>query len=99
MIKRLIRITAILAVAAMTAAGGVAFAKGGVHHHKAAHHAAVHHAAVVDNDTVQSGDQTTPDPVGASAAAETGSEETPSDGPGGHEDPPGEVDNQEEGTL
>jgi hypothetical protein len=62
-----------------------------------------------DTDSVQSGDQTSPDPKGAKSstsasepvvsetAPETSSESsTPSDGPGGHEDPAGEVENQSE---
>ena len=57
----------------------------------------------VDSDSIQSGDQTTPDAQGAAAAQETsgeqpGSESSVSDGPGGHEDPPGtEADHQFEG--
>jgi hypothetical protein len=54
----------------------------------------------VDTDTVQAGDQTTPD-TGAEANAESAGETesatesgTESDGPGGHEDPPGNVDHQ-----
>jgi hypothetical protein len=61
-------------------------------------------AATADSDNVQEGDQTTPD-NGTEAEApgtegpETGNEtESPSDGPGGHEDPPGNVDHQFEGT-
>ncbi|HEV7527353.1 MAG TPA: hypothetical protein VGO29_00475 [Solirubrobacteraceae bacterium] len=71
----------------------------------------------VDTDTVQSGDQTSPDTSGAKASSvssaaagsesssETSSETTSetssesasaSDGPGGHEDPPGNVENQSE---
>jgi hypothetical protein len=90
MIKRLISITAVLAIAAVTAAGGVAFAQPGtsrhhshaVHHKAAGHHRAARHA-VVD---------------GVGEAQEPGSEESASDGPGGHEDEPGsEVDHQFEG--
>jgi hypothetical protein len=51
---------------------------------------------VADRDTVQSGDQTTPDKPGASAAEQTGPESAQSsestnnsDGPGGHADEPG----------
>jgi hypothetical protein len=61
-----------------------------------------------DTDNVQQGDQTTPDVPGStdpgeSSSSETGSEngtsETgPSDGPGGHADPAGNVDHQFEGT-
>src|SRR5437588_7769794 len=84
MIKRLLTITAALAVAVVTAAGGVAFAHSGtsrhhtaVHHKVAVHHRAARHAAV----------------DGVSEAEEQGGEESASDGPGGHEDEPGsEVD-------
>jgi hypothetical protein len=64
-----------------------------------------------DTDTVQSGDQTTPDQPGAASGSEQQSSEGPdqpgsesggesadqSDGPGGHADPAGNVDNQFEG--
>ena len=56
-----------------------------------------------DTDNVQEGDQTSPD-AGASAStsestSETGSETaTESDGPGGYEDPPGNVDHQFDGV-
>jgi hypothetical protein len=71
--------------------------------------------AAVDNDSIQQGDQTTPDapnapnPGAASTATarsessgespETaGESETTSDGPGGHQDPPGQnVDHQFDG--
>jgi hypothetical protein len=65
-----------------------------------------------DTDRIQSGDQTTPDKRGAKASSvstsetstsETASETTsesenasPSDGPGGHEDPAGNVEFQSE---
>ena len=63
-----------------------------------------------DTDSIQSGDQTSPDPSadGTSSAstseaqrAESSSESSSegssaSDGPGGHEDPPGNVDYQSE---
>ncbi|MDX6285836.1 MAG: hypothetical protein QOG53_1321 [Frankiales bacterium] len=62
-------------------------------------------AAPTDADNVQEGDQTTPDTGSEAAEApgteapETGTEtESPSDGPGGHEDPAGNVDHQFEGT-
>ena len=63
-----------------------------------------------DTDNIQSGDQTTPDAPAAKTATKAASTETgtesesatetetgPSDGPGGHEDPPGNVDNQQTG--
>jgi hypothetical protein len=58
--------------------------------------------AAADPDTTQSGDQTTPD-TGTEApgteSSETASSETgPSDGPGGHADPAGNVDYQFEGV-
>ena len=58
-----------------------------------------------DTDTIQEGDQTTPD-VGAEATSEAGGEQATesgggsaaeSDGPGGHEDPAGNVDHQFDG--
>lgn len=58
--------------------------------------------SAADTDTLQQGDQTTPDAVGSAAESEPGSEQetesaTESDGPGGHEDPAGNVDHQFEG--
>jgi hypothetical protein len=59
-----------------------------------------------DGDSVQVGDQTSPDTAGtasahsASTAPETGTEtesSAASDGPGGHEDPEGDVEHQSEG--
>lgn len=52
-----------------------------------------------DPDSIQEGDQTAPDDEkGEVEAPETGAEsEKESDGPGGHEDPPGNVDHQFEG--
>jgi hypothetical protein len=82
MIKRLIALIAVLAIAVMTAGSGVASAKRGTtkHHVRPAHHAthkAARHAS-------------------ASEAEEVAGE--PGDGPGGHEDEPGsEVDHQFEG--
>lgn len=49
----------------------------------------------VDADNLQEGDQTSADDAAEPKEAESGSEE--SDGPGGHEDPPGNVDHQFEG--
>lgn len=56
-----------------------------------------------DTDNIQQGDQSSPD--GASSASETTSasetqtsEAGPSDGPGGHADPEGNVDHQFEGN-
>jgi hypothetical protein len=58
--------------------------------------------AGADTDNLQEGDQTTPDVPGeadaAGEAAEAGAETgTEADGPGGHEDPAGEVDHQFDG--
>jgi hypothetical protein len=55
-----------------------------------------------DTDNVQEGDQTSPDTAGSESTSEstseTGSETAAeSDGPGGHEDPPGTVDHQFDG--
>jgi hypothetical protein len=56
-----------------------------------------------DGDNVQQGDQSAPDNAGAteapdSVAAETASESSAaSDGPGGHADPAGNIDNQQQG--
>ncbi len=49
-----------------------------------------------DTDNIQSGDQTTPDSAKASKASESSTSESssPSDGPGGHADKAGNVDNQ-----
>jgi N-acetylmuramoyl-L-alanine amidase CwlA len=107
MIRRFTTITAILSTAALMAAGGIALAQG-TSHKKVTHHAAKHasrasHASEttgVDTDSVQSGDQTTPDAVAspASAGEEQSSELAGNDGPGGHEDEAGaEVDHQFEG--
>jgi len=53
-------------------------------------------AAGRDTDNVQSGDQTAPDSAAVSKASELNTSESssPSDGPGGHADPAGNVDNQ-----
>ena len=51
--------------------------------------------ASVDGDTTQQGDQSTPDGTGSTEA--NGPENAPSDGPGGHADPAGNVDNQFDG--
>jgi hypothetical protein len=88
MIKRLIAFAAVLAIAVMTAGGGVASAHRGTtgHHVRAAHHAAHHKAARHAASE------------GAGESEESATEE-PGDGPGGHEDEPGaEVDHQFEGV-
>jgi hypothetical protein len=58
--------------------------------------------SAVDTDNIQQGDQTSPDTATASSKAtstteqggEGGGESGTSDGPGGHEDPAGNVDHQ-----
>jgi hypothetical protein len=81
MTKRLIAILAALAIAAMTAGGGVAYAQ----HHAAKTHHATHHKAKHAAPQGTEGE-------------ETATEEGVGDGPGGHEDPAGEVDHQFEGV-
>jgi hypothetical protein len=95
MIKRLTLATAALASAAVMGFSGVAVAA----HHPARHAVRAHATETVgpDTDSVQSGDQTTPDTASASASEASG-EETVNDGPGGHEDEAGaEADHQFEG--
>jgi hypothetical protein len=91
MIKRLTTAIALLASAAVLAVGGVALAQstGRAHHKKATHHAvkAKQRAAHASESASESAGETSGE----------SSESAPSDGPGGHEDPPGEVDQQFEG--
>jgi hypothetical protein len=60
-------------------------------------------SSATDGDTVQQGDQSAPDTAGSaeapeSATAESASEASDaSDGPGGHADPAGNVDTQQQG--
>jgi hypothetical protein len=100
-----------LAVILVPVAGaGVVSAKS--NHHGRSHHARHGHVAhgaqqttgsAVDTDNGQSGDQTTPAQAGAgeseSAVEQSGSEQASNDGPGGHEDEPGNpsADHQFEG--
>jgi uncharacterized low-complexity protein len=88
MIKRLTTIAVALAVALVTAAGGVAFAQSATSTHRTAvHKAAVHHRTAKAAAGESIGE-----------AQEQSGEEATSDGPGGHEDPAGgEVDHQFEG--
>jgi len=56
-----------------------------------------------DTDNVQEGDQTSPDVAGSESTSESTTETSSetaaeSDGPGGHEDPPGNVDHQFDGV-
>jgi hypothetical protein len=92
--KRLKTFTGITAAALALALGGSAIAT-------AAHHApkrVAQEATGPDTDSIQSGDQTSPDTTSATAssASESSEEATESDGPGGHEDPEGNVENESE---
>jgi hypothetical protein len=82
---------------ALTSLGGAAIARTAAHRQNAP--AAESEATTgADTDNVQEGDQTSPDTGTENEADETGSESAgESDGPGGHEDPPGNVDHQNEG--
>ena len=87
--KRLKTFSGITAAALALALGGSAIAS-------AAHQApkrVAQEATAPDTDTIQSGDQTSPDTNAATASSASESSEgaTPSDGPGGHEDPEGDV--------
>jgi hypothetical protein len=53
-------------------------------------------SSAADTDKVQEGDQTAPEQAEAKESGAE-SESAESDGPGGHEDPPGNVDHQFEG--
>ncbi len=111
MLKRFKMATgAVLGVAAL-ALGGSAIAaatSGSQQPAKAPVKAASETTTGPDTDNVQSGDQTTPDSPAAGKASESKTSEnapesgtsessTPNDGPGGHADPPGNVDNQQQG--
>ena len=60
-------------------------------------------ASAVDSDNVQQGDQSAPETADAAEAPESATSESASessavtDGPGGHADPAGNVDNQQQG--
>jgi hypothetical protein len=83
MTRRLVAIIAALALAAVTAGGGVAYAQ----HHAVKHHVRSHHKAKHASTEAEE------------TGTEESSEEATSDGPGGHEDEPGaEVDHQAEGV-
>jgi len=109
-------IAGIAALAALALGGAVfAQAQGGSQPQVQSSQAAGESASGPDGDTIQSGDQTTPDQPGAAggsqqqstdgadqgaadATDQSGSESgDQSDGPGGHADPAGNVDNQFEG--
>jgi hypothetical protein len=91
----------------------IAAATSGTPAKSAAKAAAEPKATGADTDNIQSGDQTTPDSttkaanagetnVSETSTSETSGESTsesstPSDGPGGHADPAGNVNNQQQG--
>lgn len=91
MIKRLKTLSGVTASLAALALGGSAIASAAHHVVKPSHHAKT---TTLDTDSVQAGDQTSPDTNGINRS-EASEEGTPSDGPGGHEDPEGDVENQE----
>ncbi len=93
------RITAVAAIFALTTLGGVAVAKTATH--KTVKPAAAE-ATAPDTDNVQQGDQTAPDGTAGESTTETAGESSgessdQADGPGGHEDPAGNVDHQFQG--
>jgi hypothetical protein len=117
--KRMKTISGAMAALVALALGGSALASATQQTASSAKHPAVTNKAPEkttgpDTDTIQSGDQTTPDKGGAKASSvstseastsETASETTSetssetsaaSDGPGGHEDPAGNVEYQSE---
>ena len=96
MTKRFITIIAVLAIAAITAGGGVAFANRG--HSRHVH--AVHHEAGVHRHAAKRAavDGTGESQETAGESQESAGEAAGNDGPGGHEDPAGtEADHQFEG--
>jgi|KBSSwiStaDraftv2_1062776.scaffolds.fasta_scaffold4198885_1 hypothetical protein len=95
---------AAVAVATLASLGGVALAKTPAVGQNAPATSS-EPTAGVDADTIQAGDQITPD-TGTGATSEAGGEQpaeteggsgTESDGPGGHQDPAGNVDHQFDG--
>jgi hypothetical protein len=87
-----------IVVLMMSALGGVALASSSSDPQNAP--AVSEAATAADTDSVQEGDQTTPDTGAEKAEAESAGETesaTESDGPGGHEDPPGNVDHEFDG--
>jgi hypothetical protein len=108
--KRLRTWTGVTAALAALALGGSAIATAASGTSGAAKKAAVERTTGPDTDSIQSGDQKTPDTAAVKHAAQVSPSEnapesasetsaestessTPSDGPGGHEDPAG-VDSQ-----
>jgi hypothetical protein len=91
--RKLKTISGITAAILALALGGSAVATAA--HHHAKKRPAVE-ATTPDTDNIQSGDQTSPDRKAAKASSESSEgEATESDGPGGHEDPVGDVENEE----
>jgi hypothetical protein len=92
---RMTNAVAALAVVGTLALGGVAYAaNGGQSNSGKAPATVAEPAGGPDTDTIQQGDQTTPDGVAgetssAEKAGESGSEVPSNDGPGGHADEPG----------
>lgn len=102
--KKRTKITAVLTTAFMLAAlGGVAIAKTG----SSSKSGSAAEVTAPDTDNVQEGDQTTPDNGVETAEADgtdtaegtdtAGESAQESDGPGGHEDPAGNIDHQFDG--
>jgi hypothetical protein len=100
--KRLTTMTGVTAALAALALGGSAIATATQGTATAAKKHAVERTTGPDRDSIQSGDQKTPDAASVKHAAEVSAPETasetsaestessaPSDGPGGHEDPAG----------
>jgi hypothetical protein len=104
---RIMTAVAPIAAIAALAVGGVAYASSGgsaAPHAKATAPAAEPAPPGPDTDTIQSGDQTTPDAgqqaeEGMQTSTEIGSEVVGNDGPNGHADEPGNpnADHQFEG--
>jgi hypothetical protein len=91
-----IAIAGIVALA-LTSLGGVAFAKVSAHQ-QSTPATSSETTTGVDTDNVQDGDQTSLDTGSEDVATgEAGSGSGESDGPGGHEDPAGNVDHQFDG--
>lgn len=107
--RKVLTLMAPVAAIAALAAGGVAYAANGAPATQPAKPKATSTApentSAPDTDTIQSGDQTTPDDKGGKAepasepSNESGSEVPGDDGPGGHADEPGNpnADHQFEG--
>jgi hypothetical protein len=104
---KVLTLMAPIAAIAVLAVGGVAYAANGTTANqpsKAKVTANSEAQSAPDTDTIQSGDQTTPDTAsnakeGPESANESGSEVPGDDGPGGHADEPGSpnADHQFEG--